>query len=42
MYLNDVLPRIYEAVQHWRTPGGKAQSEGDKKIINWLVKTGAM
>lgn len=42
MYLNDVLPRIYEAVQHWRTRGGVGLSESDKKIVNWLVKTGAM
>jgi hypothetical protein len=42
MYLNDVLPRIYEAVYAWRTSGGKDLSSGDKSIIGWLVKQGAM
>lgn len=42
MYLNDALPRIYEAVQAWRAHGGANMSEGDKQIIGWLAKTGMM
>lgn len=40
MYLNEVLPRIYEAVQYWRKHGGAGMSDGDQKIIGWLAKTG--
>ena len=42
IYLNDVLPRIYEAVQHWRVKGGFDMSASDKSIIGWLSKTGMM
>lgn len=42
MYLNDVLPRIYEAVSNWRTQGGVKMSPSDQAVINWLVKIGAM
>jgi len=41
MYLNDMLPRIYEAVQSWRHNGAK-MSSSDRSVINWLVKIGAM
>lgn len=42
MYLNDVLPRIYDAVSAWRTSGGQNLSANTKKMIGWLVKIGAM
>lgn len=42
MYLNDVLPRIYEAVYAWRNNGGAGLSQGHRNIINWLAKIGAM
>lgn len=42
IYLNEVLPQIYDAVSHWRRKNGIGLSEGDQKIINWLAKTGAM
>lgn len=40
MYINDVLPRIYDAVQYWRTHGGFGMSAGDKAIMGWIVKMG--
>jgi hypothetical protein len=42
VYLNDALPRIYDAVYSWRTNGGFGLSAGEKKVIGWLVKMGAM
>lgn len=42
MYLNDVLPRIYEAVSNWRNSGGAKMSPADFSVISWLVKTGMM
>ena len=42
MYLNDVLPRIYEAVSNWRAGGGAKMSPADQAVITWLVKIGAM
>lgn len=42
MRLNDVLPRIYDAVYYWRTHGGFGMSAGDKSIIGWLAKSGMM
>lgn len=41
MYLNDVLPQIYEAVTNWRTAGAKI-TPSDHEVIRWLVKIGAM
>lgn len=41
MYLNDVLPQIYEAVSNWRTAGAKI-TPSDHEVIRWLVKIGAM
>jgi hypothetical protein len=42
MYLNDTLPRIYEAVSHWRHSRGKSLSSSDQSVISWLAKMGAM
>jgi hypothetical protein len=42
LYLNDVLPRIYEAVSNWRAGGGAKLSQPDQAVITWLVKVGAM
>lgn len=42
IYLNEVLPRIYDAVSNWRKKNGIGLNDGDQKIISWLAKTGAM
>ena len=41
MYLNDILPRIYDAVRAWRK-GSLNLESSDTSIIMWLVKTGMM
>ncbi len=41
MYINEVLPDIYSAVLSWRAHGDRL-TRGERSIINWLAKIGAM